>query len=148
MVNQSRDLGDAFGALADPTRRAILEHLARDLGSPADFATRHGISRPAISRHLRVLERAGFLVRRRRGRSHVLILDPAPLEAVSDWIAHHRAFWERQLDSLERFLDQHAETPEASWQPSTPEREPRSRSSATSRTRVKKSSTRGRTRRS
>jgi DNA-binding transcriptional ArsR family regulator len=146
MVNyQTSDIGEVFSALADPTRRAILEHLAKGSASPAGFADIHGVSRPAISRHLRVLERAGLLRRERRGRVHELSLDPKPLEDINRWIEFHRAFWDRQLDSLERYLNRmHKPEEAAKWPRQVRGRTSRSASSASSRIRAKKSSRRGR----
>jgi DNA-binding transcriptional ArsR family regulator len=146
MVNhQSSGLDTVFAALADPTRRAMLERLARGASTPGALAEPFAVSLPAISRHLRVLERAGLIARRRMGRHHRVTLHPAPMDAAAAWIATHRAFWERQLDALERYLDRTDLNPEDSpWQPKPRSRPSRSASRGASRTRPKRSSMRGR----
>lgn len=83
-----------FGALADPTRRRILELLARAESRVTDLARSFSMSLPAVSKHLRVLEKAGLIVRRRDGRVHRLRIQAAPLEEASAWIAEYRRFWE------------------------------------------------------
>ncbi len=92
MVNYSAaaSLDRAFSALADPTRRAILARLATREIRVTDLAEPFDISLPAISRHVRVLEEAGLLKRRREGRVHHCRLDPKPLGAAADWIARNR----------------------------------------------------------
>jgi DNA-binding transcriptional ArsR family regulator len=147
MVNQLGSPLDAvFSALADPTRRAMLEHLRREPAIPSALAGPLGISRPAVSRHLRVLERADLIRRERRGREHVLRIHAAALDHASNWIADTRAFWERQLDSLGRFLDaQDSPLPkEASWPAQVPSRRSRSRSGGRSASRRKRSTRPGR----
>jgi DNA-binding transcriptional ArsR family regulator len=153
MVNYSAVLDRTFGALSDPTRRAILAHLAEAPdASVSDLARPFRISAPAISRHLRVLEGAGLLTRRREGRVHHLRLLPAPLESANDWLDRYRRFWEGKLDALERYLRE-SQKEEDSWPP--PPRHPhppaprrRSASRARSRPRAKGSSAPGPTRRS
>jgi len=105
MVNYSVRLDRAFGALADPTRRKILERLSRGESRVTELAEPFAISLPAISRHISVLERAGLLQRRRRGRDHYLKLDPAPIQQVSHWIEEQRRFWSGSLDSLSAYLE-------------------------------------------
>jgi DNA-binding transcriptional ArsR family regulator len=106
MVNyQSIDLDLTFSALADPTRRAILERLGRGGASVGELAAPHGISPPAISKHLKVLERAGLVRREKRGRVHVLHIEPEPIDRAEHWIRENRRFWSGQLDRLERYLD-------------------------------------------
>ncbi len=98
-------LDRTFRALADPTRRAMIERLAAAPGTPvAELARPFEMSKPAISKHLRVLEEAGLLARRRQGRVHHLRLVPAPLESADDWLGRYRTFWEEKLDALERYL--------------------------------------------
>jgi len=106
MANYSAAALDrTFHALSDPTRRTMLERLAADPGTPvAELARPFRMSKPAISKHLRVLEEAGLLARRRQGRVHHLRLVPAPLETADDWLGRYRAFWEEKLDALERYL--------------------------------------------
>jgi DNA-binding transcriptional ArsR family regulator len=106
MVNSSAALDATFGALADPTRRAIVAHLSRrPAASVGELARPFAVSKPAISKHLRVLERAGLLAREKDGRTHRCRLVPAPMETAAEWIERHRKFWEGRLDALQRFLD-------------------------------------------
>jgi DNA-binding transcriptional ArsR family regulator len=107
MVNRSTAALDAtFGALADPTRRAIVAQLSRRPDSSVgDLARPFDVSLPAISRHLRVLERAGLLARAKDGRVHRCRLVPEPMESAAAWIERHRKFWEGRLDALQRFLE-------------------------------------------
>lgn len=110
MVNhQSPDLDRTFSALSDPTRRAILARLASGSASVSELARPFDVSLPAISKHLRVLERAGLLVQRREGRTRRCSLRARPLRQASEWIGRYRAFWERQLDALAEFLDADAD---------------------------------------
>ncbi len=97
-------LNRTFSALADPTRRAILTRLARGETSVSDLARPFPVSLPAISRHLRVLEQAGLLERRKRGRVHHCRLRTVPLRQAAAWIDRYRMFWENQLDGLAAFL--------------------------------------------
>lgn len=105
MVNYSAALDTTFSALADPTRRAILAHLAESPeASVSDLARPFALSLPAISRHVRVLEGAGLLSRRKQGRVHHCRLVGAPLESANRWIDRYRRFWARKLDALEHYL--------------------------------------------
>jgi DNA-binding transcriptional ArsR family regulator len=104
MVERSIHLDDVFNAVADPTRRAILSALASGAMNVGTLAARFPISLNGVSKHVRVLERAGLVVRDVRGREHLLTLDARPLERAADWIDHYRAFWNARLDALERFL--------------------------------------------
>ncbi len=103
-------LDATFAALADPTRRAILQSLSQK-GVPAGgptvttLAEPFDISLPAISRHLKVLERAGLIVRQREGRIHRCGLDAAPLREAEGWIGEYRRFWEDQLGALAEYLE-------------------------------------------
>ncbi|HUJ28359.1 MAG TPA: metalloregulator ArsR/SmtB family transcription factor [Myxococcales bacterium] len=98
------DLDLAFGALADPTRRAIVHQLARGPARVTDLAARFPLSLAAVSKHVMTLERAGLVRRKRQGRVHTLRLEPAPLRAVSRWTSRYQRFWNEQLDALESFL--------------------------------------------
>ena len=98
-------LGSLFFALSDSTRRRILEGLATREMSVTEIAAPHGISLPAISKHLDILEQVGLLVRRRDGRIIRCNLNPAPLLTASGWIDQYRALWEGQMDSLGAYLD-------------------------------------------
>ena len=103
MVN-SRNLDATFGALSDPTRRAIVERLTRGEASVGELAEPFDVSLPAISKHLTVLEEAGLLVRIKEGRTRRCRLIEEPMREALEWIASYGSFWEGQLDSLERFL--------------------------------------------
>lgn len=114
MVNSTApQLGRTFAALADPTRRAILERLAQGDTGVSELAAPFPVSLPAISRHLRVLEQAGLVVRERRGRTRRCRLVAGPMKEAADWIASYRIYWERQLDVLADYLQelQKEETP-------------------------------------
>jgi DNA-binding transcriptional ArsR family regulator len=106
MVNyRATDLDRTFGALADPTRRKILERLSRGDSRVTDLARPFAMSLPAISRHIAVLERAGLLKRRRKGRVHQLKLESAPIRQAALWIDEYRRFWEGSLNSLAAYLE-------------------------------------------
>lgn len=110
-------LDDTLMALADPTRRAILQRLAGGEARVTDLARPFAMSLNAISKHIRVLERARLVRRRRAGREHLLSLDPAPLDEAAAWIETHRARWSAQLHALDAILQ--AEDA-ADHSPSTP----------------------------
>ena len=101
-----RLLNRTFAALADPTRRRILEHLAHGDRCVTDLARPYSMSLPAVSKHLRVLENAGLIRRRRRGRVHSLKLDAAPMQQAQAWIEEYRKFWEESCDRLDEYLKQ------------------------------------------
>jgi DNA-binding transcriptional ArsR family regulator len=94
-----------FAALADPTRRRILEILARAESRVTDLAKPFSVSLPAISKHLRVLERAGLVKRERDGRVHRLKLEAKPMREAANWIDRYRGFWDSQFDALADYLD-------------------------------------------
>jgi DNA-binding transcriptional ArsR family regulator len=104
-------LNRTFAALADPTRRRILEHLAQGDRCVTDLAKPYRMSLPAVSKHLRVLERAGLIRRQRCGRVHQLKLEAEPMKDAQQWIEEYRRFWEKNLDRLEDYLKQ-MQTPE------------------------------------
>ena len=93
-------LSTTFAALADPTRRAILGRLASGERSVTELAEPFAMSMPAVSKHLRVLERAGLIVRGRDAQWRPCRLDPAPLKEVAEWAERYRAIWEQRLDRL------------------------------------------------
>jgi len=101
-----RLLNRTFAALADPTRRRILEHLAHGDRCVTDLARPYAMSLPAVSKHLRILENAGLVSRRRRGRVHSLKLEAQPMQQAQAWIEEYRKFWEGSLDRLDRFLNE------------------------------------------
>jgi DNA-binding transcriptional ArsR family regulator len=105
MVNRSPNLDRVFHALADSTRRGILAQLARKgQSSVGELAEPHDMSAPAISKHLRVLEKAGLIERHIDGRIHRLSLGATPLDEAARWIEQTRTFWESQFNSLARHL--------------------------------------------
>jgi DNA-binding transcriptional ArsR family regulator len=93
-------LDAAYGALADPTRRAILEVLRGGEARVTDLARRFPVSLNAVSKHVQVLERAGLVRRQIRGRNHFLTADPGALVSAWEWIDHYRRFWESRADAL------------------------------------------------
>jgi DNA-binding transcriptional ArsR family regulator len=99
-------LDTVFGALADPTRRAILASLAGGEASVSELARPHRMSLPAIMKHLRALERAGLVAQDKRGRVRHCRLVAAPLREANEWLVQYRLFWEGRLDSLERYLSE------------------------------------------
>ena len=101
---QNTQLDELFGAIADPTRRAILDRLARGEARVTDIAAQFPISLNSVSKHLRMLERAGLVTRSVKGREHHLSLNAEPLDAAAQWIEHHRQFWEQSLAALEQFV--------------------------------------------
>jgi DNA-binding transcriptional ArsR family regulator len=108
----------AFHALADPTRRAVLDLLRRGCQPAGEIARAFPISRPAISRHLRQLRRARLVVERRSGRHRYYHLNPEPLRAVHRWLEHYRTFWGNSLGSLKLFVEaEQAHEPQDSGTP-------------------------------
>jgi len=99
-----RLLNRTFAALADPTRRRILEHLARGEHCVTDLARPYAMSLPAVSKHLRILEGAGLVRRRRCGRVHQLKLEALPMKQAQQWIEEYRQFWEESFDRLDEYL--------------------------------------------
>jgi DNA-binding transcriptional ArsR family regulator len=96
---------DVFRAIADPTRRAILDRLRAGPAKAGALAADFRSSRPAISRHLRVLRKARLVVDRRVGRERVYTVDPVPLQSVAGWLEGYRAFWQSGLAQLKRNLE-------------------------------------------
>lgn len=97
-------LSATFSALADPTRRAILARLASGECTVTELAEPFEMSMPAISKHLKVLERAGLIARGREAQWRPCRLDGAPLKEVADWVSHYRRFWEESFDRLDGYL--------------------------------------------
>ena len=103
-----------FSALADPTRRAILERLTRGPANVKELSRPFDMSGPAVSKHLRVLERAGLIRRGRDAQSRPCELDPKPLEQVAVWTEAYRAFWDARFDRLGTYVEQlHSQRKEA-----------------------------------
>lgn len=97
-------LDDTLLALADDTRRSILNRLSEGEARVTEVAAPFDISLNSVSKHIRILERAGLVRRRVVGRDHFLSFDPQPLNDVSEWIERHRQFWTDRLDALEAML--------------------------------------------
>lgn len=147
MVNYRPSALDAtFRALADPIRRAILARLARGESSVSELAQPFAVSLPAISKHLRVLERAGLLIGEKDGRVRHCRLLAKPMRDAAAWIEHYRRFWERQFDSLARFLDQTQREEEKTWPLQYRAPKHGSKSGGCSQRRVRQSSRPGRSR--
>ncbi len=99
-------LDDTFAALANPTRRAILARLARGDASVNELAEPFALTLPAISKHLKVLERAGLIVRSRQAQYRPCALDPAPLRQVASWAEQYRPVWEERLERMAAYVDE------------------------------------------
>ena len=104
-VRSADQLSDVFGALADPTRRAILARLARGDARVGELAAPFSVSQPAISRHLKVLEEAGLISRSRQATARLSHLEAEPLRDASDWLARYREFWEESHQRLDALLE-------------------------------------------
>jgi DNA-binding transcriptional ArsR family regulator len=104
-MNPSMDhLSSTFAALADPTRRAILARLALGETSVTELAEPFDMSMPAVSKHLKVLERAGLIARGREAQWRPCRLEAAPLKTAAQWIDEYRRFWEESFDRMEEYL--------------------------------------------
>jgi DNA-binding transcriptional ArsR family regulator len=115
MVKSSSPTLDAiFSALSDPTRRKLLEGLALGEKTVTEVAAPffNDMSLPAISKHLRILEEAGLIVRRKQGRVHHLQLAAAPMKEASEWLDIYRQFWDAQFDALAQFLREQKDNPD------------------------------------
>src|SRR5258705_1447392 len=99
-------LSMTFAALADPTRRVILARLSRGESSVTELAKPFKMTLPGISKHLKVLERAGLISRGRDAQWRPCRLDAGPLKEVSDWVEHYRSFWKDSFDRLDEYLQQ------------------------------------------
>ncbi len=102
----SDQLSMTFAALADPTRRAILARLATGETSVNELAEPFKISLPAVSKHLKVLEKAGLITRERKAQWRPCKLDPKPLQEIATWIEEYRRLWDERIDRLEDYLQQ------------------------------------------
>jgi DNA-binding transcriptional ArsR family regulator len=114
-MNRADRLSTVFGALADPTRRAILGRLTGGDATVAELAAPFQMSQPAISRHLKVLERAGLISRHRRATARLSHLEAEPLREVAVWLARYREYWDESYDRLDALLatlqDDHRDRP-------------------------------------
>ena len=126
MVKYSGSLDSTFGALADPTRRAILSTLMLGQASVTKLAKPHRMSLPAVLKHVHVLERAGLVSQSKNGRTRFCQLAAEPLKQAENWISQYRAFWEDTFDSLERYLAEEKAKEDQKWQRRNRNREPRS----------------------
>jgi DNA-binding transcriptional ArsR family regulator len=107
MVNYREDLMDAvFTALADSTRRGMIARLSKGPATIGELGRPFAITKPAVTKHVKVLERAGLIAREKDGRVHRCKLNPAPMERAEGWIEKHRKFWETSLGNLARYLEQ------------------------------------------
>lgn len=106
MENFDNNLDTVFSAISDPTRRGILSQLKLGEASINQVAEPYNMSQPAISKHIRVLENAGLIKRRKQGTSYLLTLNAVPLEEASDWFEEYKQYWTVKLDQLENFLMQ------------------------------------------
>ena len=104
MQSAADPLSRVFHALADPTRRAMIERLSRGPLRVGELAEPFAVSRPAISQHLRVLEEAGLITRTPQAQWRLCTLTPEPLEAATDWVEEHRRIWSGRFDALEDVL--------------------------------------------
>lgn len=127
MVKYSSALDSTFGALADPTRRAILATLMLGQASISELAKPHRMSLPAVMKHVRVLEEAGLVSQKKTGRTRHCTLAAQPLQDAQDWLAQYRAFWENKFDALDRFLKEQDDKEDESWQHRKPNLRPRSK---------------------
>jgi DNA-binding transcriptional ArsR family regulator len=112
-MNESEVLDATFAALADPTRRAILARLAQGEASVTELTRPFDLSQPAVSRHLRVLERAGLITRGRKAQLRPRRLQAAPLKNAVDWLERYRKFWEESFGRLDDLLEQLKEQEDA-----------------------------------
>ncbi len=97
---------DVFQAIADPVRRDIIDMLAKESLTVNAIAEQFDISRPAVSKHIKILKECGLLQTVPRGRERVCVIIPEELSMVSDWVNQHKRLWEQKLDSLEAYLKQ------------------------------------------
>jgi len=105
-MRESKRLDTTFAALADPTRRAILARLALGEASVMELAEPFAMSQPAISKHLKVLERAGLVSRRRDAQRRPVRLEARPMAAASEWLERYREFWEARFQRLDVLLEE------------------------------------------
>ncbi len=104
MVMNQNQLDLVFGALSDATRRGILAQLAQGQTNVSALAAPYAISQPAVSKHLRVLEKAGLIRREKRGRENYVAVNPAPAQAAIDWVSYYAQFWATQFEAVDAYL--------------------------------------------
>jgi len=103
-ASRTARLDAVFAALADPTRRAIIERLSRSEARVTEVAEPFAMTLNAVSKHIRVLEASGVVARRRQGRDHILSINTRSLDEIDGWIERTRRYWEQRLDAMERLL--------------------------------------------
>jgi DNA-binding transcriptional ArsR family regulator len=103
------NLNNTFSALSDPTRRAIISRLAHGDMPIMELASPFDMSLPAVSKHIRVLEKAGLVICRKQGRVHYCRLNAQPLRDAAKWLAFYQQFWDAKLDALANFLEENSE---------------------------------------
>jgi DNA-binding transcriptional ArsR family regulator len=108
-VNNTAELDRSFLALSHPVRRAILERLATGPATVGEATRGLDVSKPAVTKHLKLLEAAGAISRTVEGRSHTLRMAPGALDDTSSWIEHHRGLWERKFAVIERYLSEESD---------------------------------------
>jgi DNA-binding transcriptional ArsR family regulator len=111
MPKRSERVDEVLKALADPTRRQVIERLVSGSATTSELAEPFSMALPSFLQHLSVLERAGLVTSTKQGRVRTYRLSPAGLESVQGWLADQRRLWERRLDQLDQFLVNHKETP-------------------------------------
>ena len=99
-----RNLDSTFGSLSDPTRRDILKRVAKKELSVSELAKGYDLTFAAVSKHLKILEKANLIVKRRQGKQQMVHLSPSTLKDAEDYLSSYKKFWEEKLDSLERYL--------------------------------------------
>lgn len=114
VTNEASRTQNAFGAIADPTRRAILDLVRSSEMSAGDIARHFSVSRPAVAKHVRVLRQAGLLRERRAATKRFYRLEPAALQSVDEWLAPYRLFWAAKLVDLKRIVENEAKAPSRS----------------------------------
>ena len=123
MSTSTDTLDRTFAALADPTRRAILARLATGQATVTELATPFTMSLPAVSKHLKVLERAGLITRGREAQWRPATLEAEPLHVAADWLEQYRQLWEERLDRLDEYLREIQGTPGTQRTPGTQEQD-------------------------
>lgn len=111
MPKQTNPLNNVFQALADPTRRAVLERLSNGPASTSELAQPFAMALPSFAQHLAVLEHCGLVHSRKTGRTRIYKLAPRPLRTAENWLSRQRQLWERRLDQLDAYLNDSKENP-------------------------------------
>lgn len=104
--DEDSQLTQVFSAISDPTRRRIMTLLTRDRQTVVGLAKNFSMSLPAVSKHIKILEKSGLITRQIEGRTHYLQIEATPLKQASNWIEFYEQFWNKQLDALEEFINE------------------------------------------